>query len=373
MASDKNEHVSHLPALQAGTYPPTTPYDADIIILTRNRLADTLAAVDSALAQQKIKFHVSVLDQGSDPEIQPKFVQAFRDHPNFGYFFIAGNLGVAGGRNFLSALGQGKIIIGLDNDAVFLDAFTASGAVREFEETPALGALGFKILAEDGIHLDEFSWGYPARLKQHSETGFDTTTFVGAGHAIRRATWTGVGGYDADLFFTWEEYDFALRAIAAGWSIKCAGSLAVIHKIAREARVQWSWERTRLFIRNRLVLGRKWNESWAKLSPRICVYLLKAAREKRLTPAFAGLFAAIAQDDSLFKRPMTADMLSYVFQKETRFHENPFEYFYRHILQKASRDQETFKSEWRDSESPSDHSPPQIALAIDSWTKPPAG
>jgi GT2 family glycosyltransferase len=373
MGAYKNNHSTRLPALQAGSYPPTSPYDADIIILIRNRFTDTLAAVDSALAQQNIRFHVSVLDQGSDPDIQLKFVSAFKNHRDFGYYFVAGNLGVAGGRNFLSALGNGKIIIGLDNDAVFVDAFIAAGAVRAFDETPSLGALGFKILSEDGIHLDEFSWGYPAGLKPQSDAGFATTTFVGAGHAIRRTTWTHAGGYDADLFFTWEEYDFALRAIASGWSIRCDGSLAVIHKIAREARVQWSWERTRLFIRNRLALARKWNLSWAKLTPRICVYLLKAARDKRLTPAFAGLFAAIAQDHALFKRSMNSQMLSYIFQNETRFHESPLEYFHRQILRRPRRDPDDIKPERSGSESSLNHALRHIAPAIDSWTKPPAG
>ncbi len=100
----------------------------------------------------------------------------------------------------------------------------------------------------------------------------------------------------------------------------------------------WSWERTRLFIRNRLMLARKWNQSWLNLMPRICVYLLKAARDKRLTPALAGLFAAMSQDHLLIKRSMNPHMLFYVSRNETRLHENPFEYFRRHILIKMRAD-----------------------------------
>lgn len=338
MVKHKNLYSTCLPTLKLGRHPPASPYDADIIILTRNRLTETLEAVDSALAQQGIRFHISVLDQGSDPHIRHEFAAAFRFHKNFSYYTVAENLGVGGGRNFLSALGQGRVIIGLDNDAVFADPFVAGRAVRAFAECPSLGILGFKILCEDGIHLDEFSWGYPAGLKQHSGERFEATTFVGAGHAIRRSTWSAVGGYDADLFFTWEEYDFALRAIALGWLIHCDGTLAVIHKISKEARVQWSWERTRLFIRNRLILARKWNLSWAQLSPRICVYLITALRNGRLMPAFGGLFAAIKQDRCLIKHAMHPQMVSYIYRNETRFHEKPFEYFCRHVLTRVRRD-----------------------------------
>ena len=332
MVTHENTYSTCLPSLKLGRHPPASPYDADIIILSRNRLAETIEAVDSALAQQDLRFHVSLLDQGSDQATRNGFAEAFRFHRNFSYYVVAENLGVGGGRNFLSSLGQGKIIIGLDNDAVFADAHVASRASRAFEENPALGVLGFKILEQDGVHLDDSSWGYPAGLKRHADARFDATTFVGAGHAIRRATWWAVGGYDADLFFTWEEYDFALRAIALGWLIHCDGSLAVIHKISKEARVQWSGERTRLFIRNRLILARKWNLSWAQLSPRICVYLIKALRNRRLMPAFAGLLGAFKQDRSLIKRGMHAQMISYIYQNETRFHETPPAYFYRHIL-----------------------------------------
>ncbi len=230
MVIKKNICSTVLPVLSAGSYPPTTPYDADIIILTRNRVSDTLEAVASALRQQNIRFHVSVLDQGSEPSIQTEFARAFRRHKNLGYHVIPGNLGVGGGRNFLSSLGNGKIIVGIDNDALFADAFVVARAVRAFETRPALGALGFKILSEDGIHLDEFSWGYPARLKKQSNARFDTTTFVGAGmrsgapHGLLSAAMMRI------CFSPWEEYDFALRAIALGWSIQCDGSLAVIHK-----------------------------------------------------------------------------------------------------------------------------------------------
>ena len=96
-----------------------------------------------------------------------------------------------------------------------------------FNQQPDLGALGFNILSADGVTPDTFSWGYPAPLLTRFRERFDTTTFVGAGHAIRRVTWDLVGGYDPSFFFTWEEYDFCLAAIALNWRIAYDGTLAV--------------------------------------------------------------------------------------------------------------------------------------------------
>jgi GT2 family glycosyltransferase len=98
---------------------------------------------------------------------------------------------------------------------------------------------------------------------------------VGAGHAIRRAAWQAAGGYDAGLFFCWEELDFCLRAIAAGWRVRYCGDLVVRHKVSAERRVEWSGERWYYFIRNRIYIARKWNTGWLALAPRITAYAVK--------------------------------------------------------------------------------------------------
>jgi GT2 family glycosyltransferase len=320
------------PRLVAGFYPPAAAYDADIIVLMHERLAETIEAVDSALRQQNVSFHVSVLDQGSSAATQAAFAKAFSQHKNFGYYVAAGNLGVGGGRNFLSVLGAGDVIVGLDNDAVFADDLVVAAAVALFEGRASLGVIGFKILAQDGVTLDHFSWGYPRGLKKHANADFKATAFVGAGHAIRRKTWIQAGGYDADLFFTWEEYDFALRAIALHWFILYAGSLAVFHKVSPEARIGWDSQRMRFFVRNRLIVARKWNISWPALSLRICGYLLKAARNRVLRPALLGLADALKADPGIFKREFSPHMRRYLRAYETRFQDGLLASLYRHAI-----------------------------------------
>ncbi len=325
----------NMPLLVSGTYPTPSGYDADIIILTRNRLVETIEAVDSALRQKGISFHISVLDQDSDADIQIEFAKAFINHENFGYFTLRENLGVGGGRNFLSSIGFGRVIVALDNDAVFADDFVVEQAVKSFDEKAALGVVAFKILARDGKQLDEFSWGYPASIKRWSADLFNTTTFVGAGHAIRRSTWMAACGYDADLFFTWEEYDFCLRAIALGWVITYDGSLAVIHKVSPEGRVRWSSERMKFSVRNRLIIARKWKVSWVRLLPRLFGYLIRAARHKSLKPTFSGIFAAIGEDRALVKTSTNLRMDNYVKYNETQFHGNIYASFRDRVIVKV--------------------------------------
>jgi len=53
--------------------PPHGPYAADVVILSFERPAETLAAIRSALTQRGVSRHVFVVDQGSCPDtlVQP--------------------------------------------------------------------------------------------------------------------------------------------------------------------------------------------------------------------------------------------------------------------------------------------------------------
>ena len=303
--------------LITGNYPPPGRYDADIIILTMNRFAETLEAVASAQAQSGGSFHIMVLDQGSAPHIQDGFAAAFAGLPHFGYVVSGANLGVGGGRNLLSSFGHGDVIVALDNDACFATNTVAAEAVAAFAAQPDLGALAFRIFGRDGASLDHLAWGYPLGLKPRAAERFDTTTFVGAGHAIRRLTWEQAGGYDPSLFFTWEEYDFCLAAIACGWVIRYDGALGVVHKVAAEARLAWTAERLTLSIRNRLVIARKWGISWLRLAPRIIGYLIKGWRNGCLLPTLHGVVAALRNKTMLPQR-MPEPMRAYLYRNETR-------------------------------------------------------
>jgi GT2 family glycosyltransferase len=105
-----------------GRHPPAEAYDADILILTLDRLSETEAALRSALAQVGLTRRIVLLDQGSAPETWRRLSALVAEREDALLVSAGGNLGVAEGRNRASALGLGRIIIALDNDAVFADA-----------------------------------------------------------------------------------------------------------------------------------------------------------------------------------------------------------------------------------------------------------
>ena len=269
------------------------PYDADIVILALDRAEETLAAIASALGQLGGRFRLIVLDQGSAPDTLIRFEQALAGHPNATLLRSGRNLGVAGGRNAASAAGNGRIIVGLDNDAVFATPYTVAQAVAAFAGSADIGAIGFRIVTFDTGEDDLSSWGYPAGLLARAGEAFDSVTFVGAGHAIRRSAWEQAGGYDDRLFFCWEEYDFCLRAIEAGWRIRYRGDIAVRHRVSSEARVRWSGTRWFYFIRNRIYIGHKTGAGSCALGARFAIYLMRSLRQGEAMQALRALPAAM--------------------------------------------------------------------------------
>jgi GT2 family glycosyltransferase len=288
-------------ALLAGSHPPSCTYDADILILSLDRIEETEAAIRSALAQVDLGRHVIVFDQGSAPAALARLTALASLRTDMLLASAGTNLGVAAGRNRAASFGHGRTLVVLDNDAEFADATTAARAVQLLDAQPALAAIGFRIMNGDGSGEDDASWGYPAALRPQAASRFASATFVGAGHAIRRQAWQSLGGYDDNLFFTWEEYDFALRAIDQGWCLLHAGDIAVHHKLATERRVGWGGRRWFFYVRNRLYIARKWQTPWTTLAIRLAGYSMRSVRLGVPRQGIAGAVAA-------FRMPLGPDV-----------------------------------------------------------------
>ncbi len=281
------------PELVAGAATAPDDYDADVIILAMDRAEDTIAAIASARAQQGVTKHVWIADQGSKPENLARLAAAVQGAPDATLVRLDRNHGVAGGRNRASALGHARAIFALDNDAEFADPTTLARAVAALDEAPDLAAVGCRILVFSTGAEDFPSWGYPISLFPRAASSFDACTFVGAGHAIRRAAWDQAGGYDDALFFCWEEFDFSLRAINLGWRIRYRGDIVVRHKVSGEHRFAWSGTRWHYFVRNRLYIELKSGTSALALLPRFAAYLVRGARNGVLRQGLAAGPAAL--------------------------------------------------------------------------------
>ena len=281
------------PVHLAGAPGPAGPTDADVVILALDRAEETIAAIASARSQTGLAKHVWIADQGSKPENLARLTAAVAGAPDATLVQLDRNWGVAGGRNRATALGTGRCVFALDNDAEFATPDTLARAVRALDDEPDIATIACRILVFATGAEDLSSWGYPPSLLPRAAGAFDAVTFVGAGHAIRRADFEAAGGYDDALFFCWEEFDFALRAINAGQRIRYRGDIAVRHKVSGEHRFSWSGTRWFHFVRNRLYIGMKYGSGAAALMPRFLAYQVKGARNGVLGQGLRAGLAAL--------------------------------------------------------------------------------
>jgi GT2 family glycosyltransferase len=312
--------------------PPATPYDADVVILALDRAEDTEAAIFSALSQTGVSRHVVVVDQGSRPEALARLARAVNGRADATLVALDHNHGVPGGRNIGTNFGHGRVIAGLDNDAVFDSPTTLARMVEAIDADADLGAIGCRIVVDSTGTVDLSSWGYPGPLLRRSRETFETATFVGAGHAIRREAWDDAGGYDARLFFCWEEYDFCLRAIARFWRIRYRGDIVIRHKINPERRVAWSGDRWFHYVRNRVYIGRKIGQSWPELLPRMAAYCVKAARNGCLRDTPRAFWAAFKMAHGVTHARLPPVARDYLYRTDTVWRGGPLTRLRREIL-----------------------------------------
>lgn len=287
----RRRQASALADPRQSTQASAPPYEADVIILSWNRPDDVRAAIASALEQTGVSRRILVVDQGSEPQHVQALERFVHGRPDIVLRKLERNTGVAGGRNIATALGAGRYVVGLDSDAVFGDENALARAVAHMDAHPTLAAIGFRIENYFTAQNDELSWDYPGH---RPEERFDTTRFIGAGHAIRRTAFEAAGGYDDRLFFCQEELDLCYRMLNLGFRIEYFPDVKVRHKVSPDQRV--AWERGRYFftVRNALYTSYKFGIPAPRLAVAAVAFLARGAFNGLGGSALRGVGAAAA-------------------------------------------------------------------------------
>lgn len=266
--------------------------DVDVIILSWNRTPETIAAIESALAQENVKQRVLIVDQGSTPENLEQLRRVAAGDDRIVLRELGQNIGVAAGRNRASDLGDGSYIVALDNDAIFGDNLVLRRVVDTFEADESLGAVAFRILNFYTGTDDEMCWDYPEALRPYADREFEVTRYIGAGHALRRDIFYDAGRYDESLFFAGEERDLGYRILNLGYRIKYVPHLTVRHKVLPGQRVRWDGGRYYYTVRNVLYSDYKFGRSPLYLAKSIAALTLKGAYNGVARQALRGAWDA---------------------------------------------------------------------------------
>lgn len=260
------------------------PVQIDVIILSWNRVDDTIAAIRSAASQTGVVKRILVIDQGSNAENLRKLEHFLQGNSCVELKKLGCNVGVAAGRNAATAMGNAPFVVALDSDAEFADEDVLRRVVGHFESDPHMCAIAFRIMNFFTGKNDVTSWDYPGA--DDPRRRFNTTRFIGAGHAIRRNAFDSAGGYDERLFFCGEEVDLCYRMLNAGYHITYIPDVAIRHKISPEHRVLWNKGRYYYTVRNNLYTSYKFGTSLPRLVVAAGAFAVKGFRNGMVIETF---------------------------------------------------------------------------------------
>ena len=195
-----------------------------ICIATHNR-RDDLARTLAALAQLAPAPDEIIVTADGCTDGTAEWVRA--SQPSARLIVHDTPLGSIPARNEMAAACGCDIFVSLDDDSYPLDGDFIARVRALFAARPRLAVASFP------QRTDEF----PATL-----TAVDfgpaefTGSFANSGAAIRRAAFEELGGYPDFFFHAYEEPDFALRCVCAGWQVRHEPALTIRHHFTAAER-----------------------------------------------------------------------------------------------------------------------------------------
>jgi GT2 family glycosyltransferase len=161
-------------------------------------------------------------------------------------------VGIPAGRNAGVPHVRGEVLFFLDDDASLVDPDALARVAGAL--TPDIGALQLRVDPLDGgAPLREWVPRLRAGDPRHSS---DVTALWEGAVALPRHVFEAVGGWPGEFMYVHEGVDLAWRVLDAGYSVRYAGDIAVLHPTPSGSPVRHGYS---LYYgaRNRVLLARR--------------------------------------------------------------------------------------------------------------------
>lgn len=207
-----------------------------VIVLNWNNAAMTLRCLEALRTQDYPSYNVLVVDNGSSEDVasilteRAPFARLIRLEQNMGY---------AGGNNagFEHALMEGSEYICVLNNDVVASPDLITQLATTARSRPELGVVAATLYdpgwsrVQNAGQVVNMMTGRVRTLRRPSRSVRPWERFFvcGAAILIRTSVIKRIGGFDRRLFLFWEDADFCLRAVQAGFKIEVAEGAKAIH------------------------------------------------------------------------------------------------------------------------------------------------
>jgi GT2 family glycosyltransferase len=148
-------------------------------------------------------------------------------HPEVRLLVHERALGSIPSRNELAAACTSDIFVSLDDDSYPIDTDFIARVAELFEKHPRFAVVSFAQRSDEFPEsLTAADFGPPQFV----------ASFANSAAAVRRSVFEELGGYPDFFFHFYEEPDFALRCVAAGWQVWQEPTLLVRHHFSSAQR-----------------------------------------------------------------------------------------------------------------------------------------
>lgn len=280
-----------------------------VIIVTYNRKEELIECLMSILKQTYIPDEIIVIDNNSTDGTENIFKLKFT-HTFIKYFKLDKNHGVAGGRNIGIKKASGDILVFIDDDAEIEPIDAIERIRKKFEYDQLVGILAFRIVnyysktiqREEFPHVDK-------SINPNLE--FETTYFIGAGHAIRKNVFENCGFYPEYYFYGMEELDLSFRVLDKGYKIVYFPKVKIIHKKSPKGRLLnkevWSY-----IFRNRIIISYRYLPLLNFIVSTIIWFLFTIIKSRSFSTAINGVIKFFKLKKTIKKEPIKKDTYMYI-------------------------------------------------------------
>jgi GT2 family glycosyltransferase len=274
-----------------------------IVVLNWNGGSQTVACVDSLLAQSYQEKFVVLVDNQSRAGERERLLDRYGDAAGVECCFLDDNRGYAGGMNAGMAVALARnadLVAIVTHDVTFTSG--ALAAMVAATDTPGVGIVGPKVVDQsepqrvlsvgERVHVPLLcvprSW---LRYRRERRAPYRVGGVLGCALLMTRDCLESVGTFDESFFAYYEEVDLCMRARRQGFLIVCTPQAVVTHDGMRGFGAGFSALSAELKARNVIRLMRRW--------ARPADYLLLAPTYALLLAGSLALYAARGRRDVL--------------------------------------------------------------------------
>jgi GT2 family glycosyltransferase len=195
-----------------------------VMITTRNRIGELRRTWRALQQLNPPPLEVLITTDGCTEDV----VEAVKGElPGARVFVNEIGLGSVASRDRMMRAARGDLVLALDDDSYPEQLDCIARIVPTFEQQPNLAVLHFPQRTDE----------YPETLAQ-TEFGPErlTRTFPNSGAVLRRSTYLRLAGFESRFFHAYEEPDYALQCVAAGYNVVFSPVITIRHHYSRHAR-----------------------------------------------------------------------------------------------------------------------------------------